>query len=119
MSNLIFEEFHKRREEGNRVIFNEDYLPFKRFWALDSRAYEEGVIPKKYKELMGLTVSLALRCNDCVLYHIDSAAKCGCTREEIVEAFNISLVIGGSIVIPHLRFAMNALDEIKNSNHIC
>ena len=112
MNSSLYEEFKDRRRQGNESVLGEDYLPFKRFYALDSRAYEDGAVPKKYKELTGLSVSLALRCNDCVLYHIDQAYKSGCTKAEIIESMNIALVIGGSIVIPHLRFGMQALNEI-------
>ena len=112
----IIQDLRKRREKGNERILGEDFLPFKRFFALDSRAYEEGAIPKKYKELMGLAGSLVLRCNDCTVYHIGRCKDTGCTREEILEALNIALVIGGSIVIPHLRHAMEALDELLPGN---
>ncbi len=106
------EEFNERRDKGNKAILGEDFLPYKRFFALDSRAYEEGAIPEKYKELMGLVGSMVLRCDDCISYHVQKAADAGSSREEIREAFNIALVIGGSIVIPHLRRAFEILDEL-------
>ncbi len=106
------DEFHERRNRGNEKIMGEDFLPFKRFMALDSRAYEEGAIPAKYKELMGLAGSMVLRCDDCITCHIDNCVKAGCTREEINEALNIAVVIGGSITIPHLREAMEVLKEV-------
>lgn len=108
----IYEDFNKRRENGNSLILGEDHLPLKRFFALDTAAYADGACPQKYKELMGLVGSLVLRCNDCVLYHIDKAKQAGADRNEIVESMNIALVIGGSIVIPHLRLAFEALDEL-------
>lgn len=108
-----FEEFHKRRESGNLNISEQNFLPYNRFLALDNKTYEEGEIPAKYKELMGLMGSLLLRCNDCVLYHLEKSYQLGCTRNEINETMNISLVIGGSIIIPHLRFALEALDELS------
>jgi AhpD family alkylhydroperoxidase len=111
----IFEEFHKRRETGNKNIADEDFLPYKRFMSLDSKAYQEGVIPLKYKELMGLACSMVLRCNDCILYHIERAVECGADRDEIDETMNIALVIGGSIVIPHLRYALEAYNELMNN----
>jgi len=109
---FILKDFHQRREKGNNSIIEKDYIPFKRFMALDSRAYENGVIPEKYKELMGLVGSMVLRCNDCITYHIDSAYKAGCSEKEILEAMNIALVIGGSIVIPHLRLAIEVMNEL-------
>lgn len=111
----ILEEFHLRREKGNNSIIEKDFMPFKRFMALDSRAYEAGAIPEKYKELMGLVGSMVLRCNDCITYHIDSARKAGSTETEMLEAMNIALVIGGSIVIPHLRYALDVMNEVFNS----
>ena len=108
----ILDNFHKRRESGNEKILNEDFLPIKRFFALDERAYEDGEIPAKYKELMGLVGSLILRCNDCITYHLERCVKLGCTKNELNESMNIALVIGGSIVIPHLRFAYEVLDEL-------
>lgn len=108
----MLEEFQSRRQKGNDRVFEEDFLPVKRFFALDSRAYDDGEIPQKYKELMGLTASMALRCDDCILYHIDQSIKKGCTRAELNEAMNIALIAGGSIVIPHLRKAYQAIDEI-------
>jgi ribonuclease HI len=109
----IIEEYNKRRTKGNESISSQEFLPFNRFMSLDSRAYDEGAVPAKYKELMGLTGSTVLRCNDCITYHIIKSAEAGCTREEILEALNIGLVIGGSVVIPHLRNALEVMDEIS------
>lgn len=111
----LFEEFHNRRNLGNEKISAQDFLPYNRFMNLDTKAYSEGEISKKNKELMGLACSLILRCNDCVLYHLENSYKAGASKTEINEAMNISLVIGGSIVIPHLRFALLALDELENN----
>ena len=106
------DDFNEEREIGNERILIEDFLPYKRFFALDKGAYEDGAIPVKYKELMGLSGSLLLRCNDCVFYHLTRCRDFGCSREEINEALNIALVIGGSIIIPHLRTAFEAIDEL-------
>lgn len=115
----IFEDFHKRRSEGNLAVMSQDFLPYKRFYNLDTNAYSNGAIPEKYKELMGLTASMVLRCNDCILYHIEGSVKCGANRQELNEAMNIALVIGGSIVVPHLRFAIIAIDELlPESNNV-
>lgn len=109
----IIEEYNIRRERGNQKISAEDFLPINRFMSLDSRAYQDGAIPSKYKELMGLSGSMILRCNDCITYHIIKSAEAGCTRDEITEALNIGLVIGGSVVIPHLRYALEVMEEIS------
>ena len=108
----ILEEFNKRRSRQNQSVSKADFLPYKRFFALDNQTYSEGVLSAKTKEMLGLTASMVLRCNDCILYHLEKSVECGCTREELYEAMNVALVVGGSIVIPHLRFAFDALDEL-------
>ena len=100
------------RTEMNEKILECGHLPYNRFFALDTRAYEDGAVPVKYKEMMGLVGSMVLRCNDCIFYHLDRCVTEGVTREELNEAMNIALMIGGSIVIPHLRYAVNILDEL-------
>lgn len=107
-----YEEFHKFRKEMNEKILNSGFNDFKKFFALDTKAYHEGSIPAKYKEMMGLVASMVLRCNDCIFYHIDQCIKLEATREELYEAMNIALIVGGSIVIPHLRYAFSIMDEI-------
>ena len=82
------------------------------FFALGNKAYIEGALPAKTKELMGLVASMVLRCNDCILYHLQRTTEEGATKEELHESMNIALIVGGSIVIPHLRFAFEKLDEI-------
>ncbi|MBM2815482.1 MAG: carboxymuconolactone decarboxylase family protein [Ignavibacteria bacterium] len=108
----IAEEFRTHRGLGNERIMEEDFLPIKRFFALDSRAYESGAISSKYKELMGLVASAVLRCNDCISYHLDRCISEGCSKEELNEALNIALIVGGSIVIPHLRHAYSMIDGL-------
>jgi AhpD family alkylhydroperoxidase len=100
------------RSEMNDKILNAGFKDFNRFFALDTNAYVEGAISVKNKELMGLVGSMVLRCNDCIFYHLDRCVTEGCTREELNEAMNIGLIIGGSIVIPHLRYAFEVLEEL-------
>jgi AhpD family alkylhydroperoxidase len=100
------------RTEMNEKILGSGFKDFTRFFALDANAYQDGAIPVKEKELMGLVGSAVLRCNDCIFYHLDRCVTEGATRQELYEALNISLVIGGSIVIPHLRYAFEVLDEL-------
>lgn len=102
----------KYRLEMNDKILNSGFKDFQKFFALDNKAYLEGSIPIKYKELMGLVGSMVLRCNDCIFYHLDRCVTEGATREELHEAMNIALIIGGSIVIPHLRYAFEMMDEL-------
>jgi AhpD family alkylhydroperoxidase len=94
----------------NERIMEIDHLGIKRFFNLDTIAYKEGALDTKTKELLGLVASMALRCNDCIDYHILQCVATGWKDEELYEAFNVALVVGGSIVIPHLRHAVESLD---------
>ncbi|QIV77895.1 carboxymuconolactone decarboxylase family protein [Fervidobacterium pennivorans subsp. shakshaketiis] len=107
------EEFKKFRERMNKEILDRGTINTKRFWNLDGAVYREGAIEPKYKELMGLVASMVLRCDDCITYHMIRCAELGVTDEEFFETFDIALIVGGSIVIPHLRRAVNTLLEIR------
>jgi len=95
------------RLKMNDLILNKGDINIKRFFALDSRVYKDGNKKKKTKELLGLVASTVLRCNDCIFYHLDQCYKQGITDDELFEALSIALIVGGSITIPHLRFATN------------
>jgi len=105
-------ETRKYRTDMNDKILNSGFRDFNKFFALDNKAYIDGALPAKTKELIGLVASAVLRCNDCIFYHIDRAIQEGASREELYESLNIALIVGGSIVIPHLRYAFEVLDEI-------
>jgi len=105
-------QIREYRERMNHRILAEDDLTIKRFFSLDNQTYREGALDAKTKELMGLAVSAAFRCNDCIFYHLDRAISLGVGKSEIIETLDISLIIGGSIVIPHLRFAFEAMDAL-------
>ncbi len=105
-------EFRAFRERMNARILESDNLDIKRFFALDSRAYDEGALPVMTKELLGLVASLVLRCDDCVTYHLIRCKQEGVTRAQFLEALNVGLIVGGSIVIPHLRRAIATLDDL-------
>jgi AhpD family alkylhydroperoxidase len=107
-----FDEFTRFRQEMNKKILEQGNLGIKRFFALDEQTYQPGALDGKAKELIGLAASLVLRCDDCVSYHLIQARDRGASSEEIFETFNIALVVGGSIVIPHLRRAVNFLEEL-------
>jgi AhpD family alkylhydroperoxidase len=107
------QEFREFREKMNARLLESGNLEIKRFFALDTRAYEPGALPVKTKELMGLVASMVLRCDDCITYHVVRCREEGVTHEEFLEAFNVALVVGGSIVIPHLRRAVAMLDEVE------
>jgi ribonuclease HI len=105
-------ETRKYRTTMNEKILNSGFNDFKKFFALDNKAYVNGSLPAKTKELMGLVASMVLRCNDCIFYHIDRSIQEGATKEELFESFNVALIVGGSIVIPHLRYAFDVMDDI-------
>jgi AhpD family alkylhydroperoxidase len=106
------DDFDRYRAEMNERILGSNHLGIKRFFALDTQAYEDGPLDKRTKELMGLAASMVLRCDDCITYHVKQCAEAGVTREQFLDAFNVALVVGGSIVIPHLRRAVERMDQI-------
>ena len=105
-----FTEFRKRMNER---ILAEPNQVVRRFFALDTQTYQPGALDVKTKELMGLTASMVLRCDDCISYHVAQCKDAGVTRDEMFEAFSVGLVVGGSIVIPHLRRAVDFLDRLE------
>ncbi len=102
MSTLI-EDFNEYRTRMNEVILDKDNKVLKRFFSLDHQAYQDGALPTRTKELLGLVASLVLRCDDCIKYHLGQCHALGCTTEEIYEVFAIANLVGGSICIPHTR----------------
>lgn len=106
------EAFRAFRERMNDRILEEDNLEIRRFFALDDRAYRDGALPSRTKELLGLVASMVLRCDDCITYHLVRCREEGWSDEELFEAFSVALVVGGSIVVPHLRRAVDRLDEL-------
>jgi AhpD family alkylhydroperoxidase len=109
-----FDEFTRCRQELNGKILQRGNLGIKRFFALDEQAYKPGALDGKTKELLGLAASLVLRCDDCISYHLIQAKEMKASSEEIFETFTVALVVGGSIVIPHLRRAVDFLEELEN-----
>lgn len=107
------QEFQQYRTRMNKRIAQIDHLGIKRFFNLDTSAYDDGALSSKTKEMLGLVASMVLRCNDCIDYHIIQCVDAGWNDEELYEAFNISLIVGGSIVIPHLRHAVESLDAYR------
>ena len=109
------DEFDRYRAAMNEKLLGSNHLGIKRFFALDTQAYEDGALDKRTKELLGLVASAVLRCDDCITYHIKQCAAIGINREEFLDAFNVALVVGGSITIPHLRRAIERVDELLES----
>jgi len=112
MSDAV-KRFREEREQLNEKVLAAGNLTVKRFFALDTQAYAAGALDAKTKELIGLATSAVLRCDDCILYHIIRSVEEGASDDEIVESLSIALVVGGSIVIPHLRRAIDRLDELR------
>ena len=108
-------EFRAFRERMNAEILAENNLVVNRFFALDGRAYEPGALDVRTKELLGLVASLVLRCDDCVTYHLVRCAEEHVRRDELFEALSIGLIVGGSIVIPHLRRAVARWGELEST----
>jgi AhpD family alkylhydroperoxidase len=106
-------DFNEYRQKMNDRILATDNLVVKRFFNLDTNTYMEGALPVKTKEMLGLVASMVLRCDDCVRYHLQRCHEERITREELFEVFSVGLVVGGSIVIPHLRRAVEFLDELE------
>lgn len=106
--------FAAYRERMNAKILDSGSLDLKRFFALDSAVYREGALPPKTKELLGLVASLALRCDDCVLYHLVRCGEEGVSDAEFQETVSVALVVGGSITIPHLRRAFEMWAKIQD-----
>ncbi len=113
MSDNIVDEFNAYRSRMNEKMLEENNKIIKRIFNLDTNAYMEGALSKKTKELLGLGNSLVLRCDDCVRYHLEECHNLGLTKEEVVEGMSISLLIGGTIVIPHLRRAFEYWEALE------
>ena len=113
MTNRL-DEFESYRTRMNDRIAEIDHLGIKRFYNLDTNCYKDGALDGKTKELLGLVASMVLRCNDCIDYHILQCIHEGWSNEELYDAFDVALVVGGSIVIPHLRHAIETLDLARS-----
>jgi len=107
------EGFRRYRERMNLRILSAGNLGIKRFFALDSRAYEKGALDVKTKEMLGLVASTVLRCNDCITYHVIRCVQEGISDGEFFDAMNVALVVGGSITIPHIRRAVDVFDQCR------
>jgi AhpD family alkylhydroperoxidase len=112
MSEKWKKKFEEERSRLNEIVLANAPLGIKRFFALDEQAYLAGALPAKVKELLGLVASLTLRCDECVSYHLIRCREEDVSREEFYEALNIALIVGGSIVIPHLRRAADRYEAL-------
>ncbi|MDG5492217.1 carboxymuconolactone decarboxylase family protein [Psychroserpens sp. SPM9] len=112
MSDIV-SEFNAYRSKMNDAILADNNKIIKRIFNLDTNAFAEGALDKKTKELLGLVASTVLRCDDCVKYHLESSHKAGLNKTEVVEALGIATLVGGTIVIPHLRRAYEYWDALE------
>ncbi len=110
------QEFNEYRQKMNDKLLSNDNKVIKRIFNLDTNAYSEGHLSVKTKELLGLVASTVLRCDDCIAYHLETAYKKGVTKEEIMEAMSIATLVGGTIVIPHLRRAYEFWESLEQND---
>lgn len=116
MSDIV-KEFNDYRSRMNEKILEDNNKIIKRIFNLDTNAYQPGALDENTKELLGLVASAVLRCDDCIKYHLETSYKLGITKEQVSEALGIATLVGGTIVIPHLRRAFEfweALEANKN-----
>jgi AhpD family alkylhydroperoxidase len=109
-------EFNAYRSKMNAKLISSDNKVIKRIFNLDTNAFTDGALPKRTKEILGLGNSMVLRCDDCVRYHLEECFKLNISKEEVMEALSISLLVGGSIVIPHLRRAFEYWESLEATN---
>ena len=114
MNNKI-EEFREYRAKMNRRILEQDNLVIKRLFNLDTNTYTEGALPSQTKEMLGLVASMVLRCDDCIKYHLEKCYEQGVTTPQMMEIFAVANIVGGTIVIPHTRSAMEYWDELQGA----
>lgn len=112
------QQFREKRTLQNEKVLGLDHLGIKRFFNMDTNTYKDGALDNKTKELLGLVASTVLRCNDCIDYHLEQSAKSGSTKAEIIDAMNVALIVGGSIVIPHLRHAVDTIEFLEEEGEI-
>jgi len=108
-------DFREYRSKMNERILSQDNLVIKRLFNLDTNTYAEGALSTRIKEMLGLVSSMVLRCDDCIKYHLEKCKEQGVTTAEILEIFAVANIVGGTIVIPHTRRAMEYWDALENS----
>jgi AhpD family alkylhydroperoxidase len=109
------QEFNTYRAKMNEKILNADNVVLKRLFNLDTNTYAEGALPVKTKELLGLVASMVLRCDDCIKYHLEKCKENNVNTAEVFEVFAVANIVGGTIVIPHTRRAVEFWEELQKS----
>ncbi|MBL7890466.1 MAG: carboxymuconolactone decarboxylase family protein [Bacteroidia bacterium] len=115
MGNSV-KEFNEYRAKMNEKILAADNVVLKRLFNLDTNTYAEGALPVKTKEMLGLVASMVLRCDDCIKYHLEKCKDNGVSTEEVFEVFAVANIVGGTIVIPHTRRAVEFWEELQSNN---
>lgn len=110
-------QFNEYRSKMNERILGADNLVIKRLFNLDTNTYAEGALSNKTKEMLGLVSSMVLRCDDCIKYHIEQCHKAGINEQELFEVFSVANIVGGTIVIPHMRRAVEFWDQLNSASH--
>lgn len=110
----LSEEFNRYRAAMNEKILSSDNKVMKRIYSLDTLTYQDGALSTKTKEMLGLATSMVLRCDDCIRYHLEKCFEQNVTTEEIFEVFGVANVVGGTIVIPHTRRAVEYWEELNS-----
>ena len=110
----LADDFNSYRSKMNEKIMAADNLVIKRLFNLDTNTYTDGALPAKAKEMLGLVASMVLRCDDCIKYHLEKCHQLGVTNEELFEIFAVANIVGGSIVIPHMRRAVEFWEDLGN-----
>ncbi len=113
--NKQVKEFNDYRSKMNAKLLDDNNKIVKRIFNLDTNAYADGVLDKKTKELLGLVASTVLRCDDCIKYHLETSHKLCVSKEEMIETMGIATLVGGTIVIPHLRRAYEFWEALENN----
>ncbi|MGB9747428.1 MAG: carboxymuconolactone decarboxylase family protein [Bacteroidales bacterium] len=116
MQDLV-NDFREYRKRMNERILAHDNKPMKRLYSLDALTYEDGALPARTKEMLGLVASMVLRCDDCVKYHLERCHELGVSTEELFDIFAVANVVGGTIVIPHTRRALEFWEELTLMKH--
>ena len=109
----LLDEYNAYRERMNRKILDAANKPIQRLYNLDTVTYQDGALPAKTKEMLGLAASMVLRCDDCIMYHIVKCREMGVEKDEFFDIFSVAATVGGTIVVPHLRRAVEFLEDVE------
>ena len=117
MGKELIDDFREYREKMNKQLLGQDNKVIKRLFNLDTNTYLEGALPSRVKEMLGLVSSMVLRCDDCIKYHLEKCFEQKVRTEELMEIFAVANIVGGSIVIPHMRRALEYWEELLKANN--